>query len=94
MDIGSLLYYGGLAVWSALVAYTVLFSFKKEKPKTGAATSVPMPPAREMPREYVPPALSVPSTPINPNLQADGFKAFQTGPELSVDDIVQGLSRG
>ncbi len=94
MDTQTLLYYGALALWSAFIAYTILFSFRKQQKET-----VQAPPPALAPVSYDVPR-SVPSvyepTPIPEHARAlatDGFRAFQTGDELTVEDIVKGLSR-
>jgi hypothetical protein len=104
MTTGALLYYGGLALWSAFVAYMLLFVALKRKSASNskeapAAPSVASRPSAKYARMSAPsapaPAIKAPSDlpPFAKLLSEEGFKAFQTGPELTVDDIVKGLSR-
>jgi hypothetical protein len=89
MDTGSLIYYGALTVWSACIAYAFLFRGSKPVPK---ATSEPLPSMPER-RAPAPEPAPVATSSIYESLARDGFKAFQTGEELTVDDVVKGLSR-
>lgn len=90
MTIGSLLYFGALALWSAVIAYSVLERFFPFSSTPNKAPAVIAPPPS------APPSFStayeatntVPN--FNPN---EGFKSFQRGKELTVEDIVTGLSR-
>ena len=93
MDIGSLLYFGALAVWSGAVAYFVLQKFlparESDKVSVPEVASPVFPihnPAPVVSEELVKPPM--------PDYQmTEGFKSFQTGAELTVEDIVKGLSR-
>jgi hypothetical protein len=92
MDTGSLLYYGGLAVWSALIAYTVLFSFAKKKAEPEVVPVVTAPSQVEpLPERRAEPLQK--GKPDPATLMREGFKAFQKGEDLAVEDIVKGLSR-
>jgi hypothetical protein len=106
MTTGALLYYGGLALWSAFFAYMLLFVALKRKsssnPKEApAAPSLASRPSTEYARMSAPSAPAPTSATKAPSdlppfaklLSEEGFKAFQRGPELTVDDIVKGLSR-
>jgi len=90
MTTGALLYYGGLTVWSAFLAYTLLFTFFKPKAKE-VAPSATFEPPRPIPSAYNQKAEQ--ETKEKNAFAVEGFKAFQTGEELTVDDIVKGLTR-
>lgn len=104
MDIGSLLYFGLLAVWSGAIAYGILF---RAAPFVGrvaggrSADSLPPDPhegakhTAEHLEMFLPQDAQVVSPPtLSGKLSKDGFKAFATGTDLTVEDIVTGLSRG
>ena len=105
MTSGMLLYYGGLALWSAFIAYALLFAFRKpssDNHKEPVSAPIQREPVvdRAIPPVYDPspttPSVRMSQTtvaPIYERLSVDGFKAFQSGPELTVDDIVEGLAR-
>ena len=92
MDIGSILLYGAVTVWSGWVAYMIVMRFF---PAKGASTH----PSEEPKIKETPVATPATSEaampqPVIPDYQMkEGFKSFQTGTELTVEDIVKGLSR-
>lgn len=94
MDIGSLLYFGALAAWSGVVAYVILEKFFPKH----AVKEVAAPEPRSdigfpvhVPAPMVPEPL--PAQPVPDYQLTEGFKSFQSGAELTVEDIVKGLSR-
>lgn len=93
MDIGSLLYFGALALWSGAVAY---FLLEKVFPKRVAEhTALEAAPDLAYPAHVPAPTKSedYPKQPLPDYQMTEGFKTFQTGDELTVEDIVKGLSR-
>lgn len=97
MTISSLLYFGALALWSAFITYLILERFFPLR-KEGHASPLPEPAVVHSTPAYLPPervrTAPTPSAPAPGFNPAEGFKSFQTGGELTVDDIVKGLSRG
>ena len=99
MTVGSLLYFGLLALWSALVAHFILMRIFPTKEKVVAVEPQPKVVVLTVPRPETPHV--VPATYQQVELQLlpnglnpdEGFKSFQQGAELTVDDIVKGLSR-
>lgn len=98
MDIGSILYYGVLTLWSAGVAYLILEQFfplilatKKKEETHGNELPHAHDTSRTIPRTYGEGA-ATPKKPggFDPNI---GFRSYQTGAELTIDDIVAGMSR-
>lgn len=92
MDIASLLFYGAVALWSAFAAYVFLERFvplKEEEAASPASVQEQARPAALARTEPVAPAPAI-SGRFNPS---EGFKSFQTGAELTVEDIVKGLTR-
>ncbi len=96
MDTGSLIYYGALTLWSALVAYGLLSLFAPKKNVEAAAPVevAPLPPRPEVAPAPAPAPVPQGTKPTPETLMREGFKAFQQGPDLAVEDIVKGLSRG
>lgn len=92
MDIGSLLYFGALALWSWWIASMLIKLF----PKKAEEASAPAPSSDAAFPAHVPaPAVPepLPQAPLPDYQLTEGFKAFQSGAELTVEDIVKGLSR-
>lgn len=78
-----LVYYVALVLWSGIVAYYLLFGiFRDTSSKKPAHTNhehtTAAPPAGDPPRSYS---------------MHEGFKSYKQGEELTVEDIVKGLSR-
>jgi hypothetical protein len=97
MTIVSLLYFGMIALWSAFVAHFVLENFFPVKKRiVHVEGPVPAAPVEDL-SIYdlpIPPQEPAPlSTPAVRTSMNEGFKAFQQGAELTVEDIVKGLSR-
>lgn len=91
MDIGSILFYGALTLTSAFIAYAILERFFPLKLKEKEESHATIEPVRTVPSSYGGIAtVPKPRGAFDPNI---GFRSFQTGAELTVDDIVKGLSR-
>lgn len=90
MSIGAFLYYLILAFWSAGISYAVLKAFGKG---TAAAAHAPTPHAvpTPAPKPHAPRPLG--TEPPRSYSSHEGFRSFRRGSELTVDDIVTGLSR-
>ncbi len=93
MDIGSLMYFGALALWSGAVAYFILEKFfpqpaveeTTERVRSDIAFPIHVPAPEKVE--------ALPAQPMPDYQLTEGFKAFQSGAELTVEDIVKGLSR-
>jgi hypothetical protein len=84
MTLGTVIYFAALVLWSASVAYYLLFRFgRKSKPHEAPAAHA-APAARQH-------AHSAPSARGRFSAH-EGFKSFQKGHELTVEDILRGLS--
>lgn len=88
MSVEAVLYFLALAVWSGVIAYLLLFKvLLRDKAKPVAQAPVAHAPA---PRPHVPSAEHAPRS----YSSHDGFRSLAKGAELTVDDIVKGLSGG
>ncbi len=90
MSVEAVLYFLALAVWSGVIAYLLLFKVllrSKEKPAIPHAPAVHAP----APQPAVPSPTPAPRRSYSSH---DGFRSLAKGAELTVEDIVKGLSGG
>ena len=100
MTLGAFLYFLLLVVWSGAVAYLLLFkaypamvtSAERAHEVAAAPSSAHTPPVHHAPPAPRP-ATSAPRAASRGYSAHEGFKSFQTGEHLTVDDLVKGLSR-
>jgi hypothetical protein len=100
---GTALYFGGLLLWSAFVAYLVVFgrqgvSAGHGNTGHGHAAQAHAPAAHAPAHHAAPahghaPAAEEPAKPFRGYSQYEGFKSFATGDTLTIEDIVKGLAR-
>lgn len=86
MTLGALLYFVLLALWSAGVAYAVCF-------KLWPALTAPPAPPKAPAHAHAPAKKEEAKAAASRYSNREGFKSFKTGNDLTVDDIVKGLSR-
>ncbi len=100
MSFEAVFYFAALAVWSGVLAYLFLFKAipaatgKKKKKPAHAPHAVRHAPAHAKPHAPEPHAKPHTAEEPRPRYSShDGFRSFAKGVELTVDDIVKGLSR-
>ncbi len=89
MSLGAFLYYLILALFSAGISYAVLAAFLKRNVPTVTSHAAPTHTFTPSPRVSRP----LGAEPPRSYSSHEGFRSFKRGNELTVDDIVTGLSR-
>ncbi|HRH24461.1 MAG TPA: hypothetical protein PK109_02650 [Candidatus Paceibacterota bacterium] len=89
MSVDAILYFLVLALWSGVISYLLLFKILPRITEKEVATPVehhaPAPKAHHAPAQHTP----------RPRYSShEGFRSFAKGEELTVEDIVKGLSGG
>lgn len=88
MTFDALIYFALLALWSAVIAYLLLFRVLPLMIQKNHAT-----PAHRAPAAHHP-APHAPKTHVRRTYSShDGFRSLAHGAELTVEDIVKGLSK-
>ena len=91
MTLGAFIYFFLLALWSAVIAYLLLFKVFMRVPER-SATHVAAPGAPV--HQVHTPSSTAHTTPRTTFSAHEGFRSMKTGDELTVDDIVTCLSSG
>lgn len=94
MTFGALLYFATLAVWSAVISYLLLFTVLPSLPFLGGKGKkkhvTHHAPVHHAPVHHAPTHHTSHRTRFSAH---EGFKSFAEGVELTVEDIVKGMSR-